>query len=178
MNWPGRIRSTTFPRLAPAIAGDPDEDELPDEPMVDPDEPEVDDALAPAPGFIAGEPEVVDPDPVAVGRSVEPDDEVWANAGAAASAVAIRQAAMGVLIIESLSWSQRGRLLRVLRAYYSTPTGVISFKDLIASDAARHGRLSRRLIPLNFGAGRVRSTIGIYLQPTRDTGSTPGEAHG
>src|SRR3954467_15457178 len=122
MNWPGCIRSTTFPRLAPAIAGDPDEDELPDEPMVDPDEPEVDDALAPAPGFIAGEPEVAHTDPVAVGRSVEPDDEVWANAGAAASAVAIRQAAMGVLIIELSP-----RLLHVLRAYYSTPTGVISF---------------------------------------------------
>jgi len=80
------------PRPAPAIDEPADEDEpiveLPEEPpedpmvdpddpevpMVDPDEPEVDDEPAPAPGFIAGEPDVVEPDPVAVGRSVEPDD--------------------------------------------------------------------------------------------------------
>jgi len=76
--------------------------ERPDEPMVDPAEP--DDAPLVA-GLMAGEPEVVDPDPVAMGRSVEPDEvEVWARAGAAASAVAIRQAAMCVLIIGSVSW--------------------------------------------------------------------------
>jgi len=80
----------------------PDDDapivELPDDPMADP-------ADAPlAAGFMAGEPEVVDPDPVASGRSVEPDDiEVWARAGAVASAVAIRHAAMCVFTIGSVS---------------------------------------------------------------------------
>jgi len=80
-------------------AEDPDVPD-PDEPIVVPEAPEDDEV--PAPGVIAGEPEVVDPDPVAVGRSDELDDvEVWAAAGAAASAVARRQAAMCVLIIKN-----------------------------------------------------------------------------
>ena len=51
---------------------------------------------APAPGCMADEPVVAEPVPDAVGRSVEPDGvvEVWARAGAAAKAVATRQAAM------------------------------------------------------------------------------------
>jgi len=69
--------------------------------MADPADP--DDAPLVA-GFMAGEPEVVDPDPVASGRSVEPDDvEVWARAGAAASAVATRHAAICVFTIGSVS---------------------------------------------------------------------------
>jgi hypothetical protein len=45
---------------------------------------------------MADEPDVAEPEPVAVGRSVEPDGvvDVWASAGAAAKAVATRQAAM------------------------------------------------------------------------------------
>jgi len=67
-----------------------DSDDAPDAPLVA--------------GFMAGEPEVVDPDPVASGRSVEPDDvEVWARAGAAASAVATRHAAICVFTIGSAS---------------------------------------------------------------------------
>jgi len=67
-----------------------DSDDAPDAPLVA--------------GFMAGEPEVVDPDPVASGRSVEPDDvEVWARAGVAASAVATRHAAICVFTIGSVS---------------------------------------------------------------------------
>lgn len=49
-----------------------------------------------APGCMAEDPVVAEPDPVAAGRSVGADGvvEVWANAGAAAKAVATRQAAM------------------------------------------------------------------------------------
>src|SRR4051794_31182023 len=56
-------------------------------------EPDIDEPELPA-GFMADEPEVVEPDPVAVGRSVEPLGliEVWAKAGPAAKAVANRQA--------------------------------------------------------------------------------------
>jgi hypothetical protein len=45
---------------------------------------------------MAGEPLVVEPDPEATGRSVPADGAgvVWASAGAAAKAVATRQAAM------------------------------------------------------------------------------------
>jgi len=52
--------------------------------------------LAPAPGCIAEDPVVVEPEPEAIGRSVGPDGDgvVWARAGAAAKAVATRQAAM------------------------------------------------------------------------------------
>jgi len=53
--------------------------------------------VAPALGCMAEEPEVVDPDPAAAGRSVPPEGGavlVWANAGGAASAVATRQAAI------------------------------------------------------------------------------------
>jgi hypothetical protein len=50
-----------------------------------------------APGCMADEPVVVEPEPLATGRSVPPDGGggvVWARAGAAAKAVATRQAAM------------------------------------------------------------------------------------
>jgi hypothetical protein len=43
---------------------------------------------------MAEEPVTAEPDPVAVGRSVEGVAEVWARAGAAAKAVATRHAAM------------------------------------------------------------------------------------
>jgi len=77
--------------------------ELPDDPGDDPAEP---DAVPLVAGFMAGEPEVVDPDPVANGRSVEPDDvEVWARAGAATSVVINKQAAICVLIMELVSSS-------------------------------------------------------------------------
>jgi hypothetical protein len=45
-------------------------------------------------GCMAEEPVVAEPEPVAVGRSVEGVAEVWARAGAAAKAVATRHAAM------------------------------------------------------------------------------------
>jgi hypothetical protein len=48
-----------------------------------------------APGCMAGEPVVVEPEPEAAGRSVGADgDEVCARAGAAAKAVTTRQAAI------------------------------------------------------------------------------------
>ena len=56
--------------------------------------------LAPVEGCIAEDPEVVEPEPVAAGRSVAPEGPGlagavdWAKAGAAASAVATRHAAI------------------------------------------------------------------------------------
>jgi hypothetical protein len=54
------------------------------------------DGVAGAPGCIADDPLVVEPDPDAAGRSVDPDGVVGAcaRAGAAAKAVATRQAAI------------------------------------------------------------------------------------
>jgi hypothetical protein len=83
-------------------------DEVPEvEPIVDEpvaDEPVADDPADPgamvvpvlAPGCMAEEPDVAEPDPVAAGRSVGADGvvDVCAIAGAAAKAVATRQAAM------------------------------------------------------------------------------------
>lgn len=72
----------------------PDEDEVeprfvaPGEPVLAAPE------LAPGAGCMAGEPDVVAPVPVAVGRSVPDDGGAWAKAGAATKAVATRQAAM------------------------------------------------------------------------------------
>lgn len=73
------------------------------------DEPEVvlvlvpDPMVAPvlAPGCIADEPEVADPEPVAAGRSVLPEGAGvdCAKAGAVARAVATRQAAICVFSI-------------------------------------------------------------------------------
>jgi hypothetical protein len=62
------------------------------------EEPVVDGLL---PGCMAEDPEVVEPEPAAVGRSVPPDGAVvdWAKAGAVASAVATRQAAICVFSI-------------------------------------------------------------------------------
>lgn len=53
------------------------------------------------PGCIAEDPDVVEPEPVAAGRSVPPEGAVvdWAKAGAVASAVATRQAAICVFSI-------------------------------------------------------------------------------
>jgi hypothetical protein len=81
----------------------PDEDEV--EPrLVEPGEPVVrDPEFALGAGCIAGEPEVVDPEPEAVGRSVPADGGAWAKAGAATKAVAMRQAAMCFLSIK-ISW--------------------------------------------------------------------------
>src|SRR3954466_15094608 len=64
--------------------------------------------LAPVEGCIAEDPEVVEPEPVAAGRSVAPEGPGlagavdWASAGAAASAVATRQAAMCNFNIDDL----------------------------------------------------------------------------
>src|SRR5215208_133305 len=64
--------------------------------------------LAPVEGCIAEDPEVVEPEPVAAGRSVAPEGPGlagavdWASAGAAASAVATRQAAMCDFNIDDL----------------------------------------------------------------------------
>jgi hypothetical protein len=52
------------------------------------------------PGCMAGEPEVVDPEPVAAGRSVGGVVAVCARAGTATRAEAKRQAAIWVLSIE------------------------------------------------------------------------------
>ena len=52
------------------------------------------------PGCMAGEPEVVDPEPVAAGRSVGGVVAVCARAGAATRAEARKQAAICVLSIE------------------------------------------------------------------------------
>src|SRR3954454_6373166 len=64
--------------------------------------------LAPVEGCIAEDPEVVEPEPVAAGRSVAPEGPGlggavdWASAGAAASAVATRQAAICNFNIDDL----------------------------------------------------------------------------
>jgi len=63
------------------------------------DEEFIDEELADGfavPGCMAGEPVVVEPEPAAAGRSVDPDGAVGvcARAGAAAKAVAMRQAAI------------------------------------------------------------------------------------
>src|SRR5688500_16547296 len=76
---------------------------LPAGPLLMPPPPEVP-LLMPVlpavpPGCMAGEPEVVDPEPVAVGRSVG-GVAVCARAGAATRAEAKRQAAICVLSIE------------------------------------------------------------------------------
>jgi hypothetical protein len=52
-------------------------------------------------GCMAEEPVEVEPDPDAVGRSVEPEGGVCAKAGAAAKAVATRQAAICFFSIDS-----------------------------------------------------------------------------
>src|SRR5215207_9907328 len=65
-------------------------------------------AVPPVEGCIADDPEVVEPEPVAAGRSVAPEGPGlagavdWAKAGAAASAVATRQAAMCDFNIDDL----------------------------------------------------------------------------
>jgi hypothetical protein len=83
------------PDAAPIVAAPPDDAPGVDEPVVGAIVEPVPEP-APAPGCMADEPVVAEPEPVAVGRSVEPDGvvEVWASAGAAAKAVATRQAAM------------------------------------------------------------------------------------
>ncbi|HEY8382857.1 MAG TPA: hypothetical protein VIL09_11980 [Microvirga sp.] len=65
-----------------------------DVPMLDEPAPMVEEPVAP--GCMAGEPVDVEPEPVAVGRSVPADGAggVWARTGAAANAVATRQAAI------------------------------------------------------------------------------------
>src|SRR3954471_18066193 len=83
------------PDVAPIVAVPPDEAPGLGEPVVGAAVEFVLDP-APAPGCIADEPVVTEPEPEAVGRSVEPDGvvDVWATAGAAAKAVATRHAAM------------------------------------------------------------------------------------
>lgn len=78
-------------------------------PVDEPDIDEPDEALEPepvgelelAPGCMAGDPDVVEPEPVAAGRSVLPEGCVvdCAKAGAVARAVATRQAAICVFSI-------------------------------------------------------------------------------
>jgi hypothetical protein len=59
----------------------------------------VPETVAPELGCIAEEPEVVEPEPVAAGRSVDPDGAGACATAGAASAAAARQAAMQVLNI-------------------------------------------------------------------------------
>jgi hypothetical protein len=110
-------------------ACEPDEPELPELPA--PDAPVVEEVegwvptVAPVLGCIAEEPEVVEPAPVAAGRSVAPDGPGglvvdWAKAGAAASAVAKRQAAMWVFNID-VSRGCGSRLLGARRVNASLP---------------------------------------------------------
>jgi hypothetical protein len=132
---PGCCCATNWPdeALAPAIvedeaepAAEPDMPE-PDCPAVDdpelpvldwlivdepPDEAGFVPTVDPTPGCMAEEPEVVEPEPVAAGRSVPPDGAglVWAKAGAAASAVATRQAAICDFNIDCLP--ELGRVVR------------------------------------------------------------------
>jgi hypothetical protein len=99
----------------PAVVDEPD-DPVPEpavlgieEPLAEPDvdepEPTVEEPVADGllPGCMAEDPEVVEPEPAAVGRSVPPDGAGavvdWAKAGAVASAVATRQAAICVFSI-------------------------------------------------------------------------------
>jgi len=91
------------PLVDPEVIGEVAE---PLEAPLDIEEPDV--VLAPdpieppelAPGCIADEPDVVEPEPLAVGRSVPPDGAVdCATAGAVARAVATRQAAICVFSI-------------------------------------------------------------------------------
>jgi len=69
--------------------------------MLDPpaDPPVVPDPLPAPPGCMAGDPEVVDPEPVATGRSDEGAVVVCAKAGTATRAVANKQAVIWVLSI-------------------------------------------------------------------------------
>jgi hypothetical protein len=85
--------------------------------------------LAPVEGCIAEDPEVVEPEPVAAGRSVAPEGPGlaggvdWARAGAAASAVATRQAAICNFNIDDLP---AGRLARCeARGINATLFGIV-----------------------------------------------------
>jgi hypothetical protein len=104
--WPGCCSVMT---LAPALALDEAEppgggDALEPGAAGAPGLPMVPVVVAPGAGCIAGDPAVVEPEPEAVGRSVPPDGGgVCASAGAAASAVATKQAAMCFFSIESSS---------------------------------------------------------------------------
>jgi hypothetical protein len=130
MNWP-------VPAPPVCAIDDPEEPEAgePDplgieEPLgaLGPDDPPAP-MLGLEPGCMAGEPEVADPEPDAVGRSVAPDGAVvdCANAGTAASAVATRQAAMWVFSM-SISWRVR-ESRRAQTRTRSTPPRVRSFRD-------------------------------------------------
>jgi hypothetical protein len=102
------------PPAEPADMDDPEPPEV-EPPAVDPavvsdiEEPEPADALGE--GCIADDPDVVDPEPDAAGRSVPPEGAVdCAKAGAATRAVATRHAAICVL---SMSISCRYRCSRM-----------------------------------------------------------------
>lgn len=103
------VEEPDMPPVAECVPGDeleaPPAGEDADEPA---DAPGPDDpaAVEPPPtvglafGCMAEEPDVVDPEPVAAGRSVPPDGPIdCAKAGAAPSAVATRQAAICVFNI-------------------------------------------------------------------------------
>src|SRR5215218_738299 len=101
--WFGWICVRKWPCMLPALEADvcgidvPAPEAVPTLDGVDPTAP------VPALGCIADEPVFVDPEPVAVGRSVAADGGgAWAKAGAAARAVATRQAAMCVFSMSFL----------------------------------------------------------------------------
>src|SRR5215213_5093020 len=101
--WFGWICVRKWPCMLPAFEADvcgidvPAPEAVPTLDGVDPTAP------VPALGCIADEPVFVDPEPVAVGRSVAADGGgAWAKAGAAARAVATRQAAMCVFSMSFL----------------------------------------------------------------------------
>jgi hypothetical protein len=99
---------------------------LPDPPAAEPPDPAgLVPTVAPVLGCIAEEPEVADPEPVAAGRSVAPDGAVpvCAKAGAAANAVATRQAAICDFNIDR----SPGGASRVVRAHRvnATRSGIV-----------------------------------------------------
>jgi hypothetical protein len=129
------------------VACEPDEPE-PLEP--EPDDPTVEEVegwvptAAPVLGCIAEEPEVVEPEPVAAGRSVAPEAAGglvvdWAKAGAAARAVATRQAAMWVF---SIDVSRGMRIAPSRRAHRVNA----SLSGIVPPSSARL-RLARRRAP-------------------------------
>jgi hypothetical protein len=94
-------------------------------------------------GCMAGEPVVVEPEPAAAGRSVDPDGvvEVCAKAGAAAKAVATRQAAIcffsiGFLlkIVNSHAPSAQPFNATIAHRFLFPTTGHVDRRTYIAAD--------------------------------------------
>src|SRR5215207_8306121 len=112
--------------------------------------------LAPVEGCIAEDPEVVEPEPVAAGRSVAPEGPGlagavdWASAGAAASAVATRHAAICNFNIDDLP----AGVSPGARRGASTRRSSGSFLD-----APAHGGGAARCSGASSGSGAGASTV-------------------